>query len=41
MPISMSMQFPQEERFSMEEEAVSPATVNQRCGQTKSSEMEA
>jgi hypothetical protein len=35
------MQFPQEERFSMEEEAVSPATVNQRYGQTKSSEMEA
>lgn len=25
----------------MEEEAVSLATVNQRCGQTKSSEMEA
>ncbi|CAK9276014.1 unnamed protein product [Sphagnum jensenii] len=41
MPIFMSMQFPQEERFSMEEEEVSPATVNQRCGQTKSSEMEA
>lgn len=41
MPIFMSMQFPKEKRFFMEEEAVSPATVNQRCGQTKSSEMEA